>query len=48
VNEGRGQARAAYNRPGLKMFHPDFNLKLFEPVRNTLGRGANLIRELSL
>ena len=37
MKEGRGQARAASKRPGLKMLHPDFNLKLFGPVATLSG-----------
>ena len=35
-----GQASAASKWPGLKLLHPDFNIKLFEPVATLSGAGA--------
>jgi hypothetical protein len=32
VKEDREQAGVASKRPGLKMLHPDFEPKAFEPV----------------
>jgi hypothetical protein len=34
VKEGREQAKAASEGPGLKMLQPDFSLKLVEPVEH--------------
>jgi hypothetical protein len=43
VKAGSGGGKGNFYTPGLKMLHPDFNLKLFEPVATLSGAEAILV-----
>ena len=44
---GPGTGKGTSKRPGLKMLHPDFNLKL-RAGRNTVRRGSSEVRGITV